>query len=44
MSTATFSDLDDLARFCAGLVREKIRFEVRPMNAAGYYEVVFVEE
>jgi hypothetical protein len=38
--TAMFNDVDDLARFCAGLARENVSFEVRPGQAAGYYEVI----
>lgn len=39
ISKAYFTDLDDLARFCAGLVREDISFTVAETNAKGRYEV-----
>lgn len=38
--TAIFNDVDDLARFCAGLAKENVSFEVRPGNSVGYYEVI----
>jgi hypothetical protein len=38
--TAMFNDVEDLARFCAGLAKENVSFEVRPGQAAGYYEVL----
>ncbi len=40
---ATFRDVDDLARFCAGLAREHIDFEVSETASAGVYRVVILE-
>ena len=36
---AYFENVDDLARFCAGLVREGIAFDVQESSAAGRYVV-----
>ena len=39
MSRATFSDLTELAQFCAELVRQGIVFDVAPAATAGCYLV-----
>lgn len=39
---ATFRDIDDLARFVAGLVREGVEFEVTETQAAGVYRVTMM--
>jgi hypothetical protein len=42
-SVATFRDVDDLARFCAALLREGVKFEVTETQAAGVYRVTMME-
>lgn len=44
ISEATFRDIDDLARFCAGLTREHIVYTVKPGIGAGCYVVVIEGE
>jgi len=39
VSRATFSDLTELAAFCAELVRQGIVFDVAPAATAGFYLV-----
>ena len=41
MSRATFSDLTELAAFCAELVRQGVLFDVAPAPTAGFYLVTF---
>ena len=41
MSKAYFDSIDDLATFCAQLVREGVTFEVTETNARGRYMVTF---
>lgn len=39
MSTATFTDMEAMAQFCAAMLREGMLFEVIETQAAGRYEV-----
>jgi hypothetical protein len=39
MNRCYFNNVDDMARFCATLLREGIAFEVQETNAAGRYVV-----
>lgn len=39
MGRAFFSNIEDLARFCAQLVKDGIAFTVAETNTAGCYEV-----
>jgi hypothetical protein len=45
VSEAYFENLDDMARFCAGLTREGIKYQVDESSAAGRYCVrIFKQE
>ena len=44
MSEAYFENLDDMARFCAGLTREGIRYQVDETSAAGRYMVRILKQ
>ena len=45
MSEAIFENIDDMARFCAGLTREGIKYQVDESSASGRYIVrIFKQE
>jgi hypothetical protein len=40
---AYFTNIEDLARFCAQLTREQIDYEVSETNAPGRYQVQVIQ-